>query len=481
MKGVKPMDGFGHSDLQGLLARQKAAQIAEGIPTAEARIDRIDRAIGLLVDNKDRIATAIREDFGQRSIHTTILTDIGGTIASLKHARANLRGWMKPERRRTTPALLGWLGANAEVIHQPKGVVGIISPWNYPVHLAMAPLAGVFSAGCRAMIKPSERTRRTSDLLADLVSRSFHETELAIATGGPEVGEAFAALPFDHLLFTGGASIARRIAHAAAANLVPTTLELGGKSPVVIGRSANLESASRRTMAGKLANAGQMCLAPDYALVPSERVEEFIACARRAVADMYPSLEDNPDYTALIDQAHYSRVRNIVDDALAKGGVAVELASVGTDRASRSDGRFPPTLIIKPTGDMLALQEEIFGPVLPVVAYSTIDDAIRFVEARPAPLGLYYFGKDRDEERRFLSIRSGGATVNDVIQHIAMENLPFGGIGESGMGCYHGLDGFRTFSHAKAVYRQSPLDLGTALRPPYGRAFDRIISRIVRR
>jgi len=472
---------FGSARLAELLARQKAAQRAEGAPTARTRIDRIDRAIGLLVDNTRRITEAIDLDFGHRSRHTTHLVDVGASISSLKHARANLRGWMKPQRRRTTPAFLGWLGARAGVCHQPKGVVGIISPWNHPVHLAFAPLAGVFAAGCRALVKPSERTPRTADLLAEIVRGAFDETELAVVTGGPEVGAAFASLPFDHLLFTGSASTGRLVARAAAENLVPTTLELGGKSPVVVGRSADLATAALRIMAGKLSNAGQVCVAPDYALVPRELLPEFVASARRAVAELYPTLRDNPDYSSLIDRRHVRRLRAMLEDARSRGAELVELNPAGEDLSDPESRKIAPTLVLDPTDAMQAMREEIFGPILPVVGYATIGEAVDFVDARPHPLGVYYFGGDRGEERQVLSTISGGATVNDVSHHVAMEDLPFGGVGPSGMGSYHGEHGFRTFSHAKAVLRQSPLDLGKPLRPPYGPGFDRIMKGLVRR
>lgn len=468
------------ASLAGLLERQKEAQRVEGIPDAGRRIDRIDRAIDLLVRESVRIEAAIRQDFGHRSRHTTLFADIGASVASLKHARANLRGWMKPQRRRTTPAVLGWLGARAEVRHQPKGVVGIVAPWNYPVHLVFSPLAGAFAAGCRAMVKPSERTPRTSELLAELVRSSFDEAELAVVLGGADTGAAFASLPFDHLLFTGSAETGRKVAAAAAGNLVPVTLELGGKSPAVVGRDADLEAAVLRILAGKLSNAGQICLAPDYALVPRELVDAFVEIARKSVAAMFPDLPANPDYTALIDDRHRDRIRALVDDAASHGARIVELAPSGGESAPPTR-KFPPLLVLDPTDGMAVLREEIFGPVLPVVPYGSFEEAVAFVEARPRPLGLYWFGRSPAERRRILSIPCGGSTLGDVVQHVAMEDLPFGGIGPSGMGNYHGVHGFRTFSHPKAVLHQSRLDLGAVLRPPYGRGFDRILSGMLRR
>ena len=465
-----------------LLERQKSAQLGEGTPSAETRIDRIDRAIGLLVDHKDRIADAVSRDFGHRSIHTTLLADVAGSIGSLKHARSRLRQWMKPQRRKVTPGFLGLFGARAYVMAQPKGVVGIISPWNYPVQLTFAPLAGVLAAGCRAMIKPSELVPYTSELLAELFRKAFAENEVAVVQGGPEVGAAFASLPFDHLFFTGSASIGRHVARAAAENLVPTTLELGGKSPVIVGKSADIELAAKRVMLGKTVNAGQMCLAPDFVILPRERVADFVAAAKRAVEAMYPCLKDNPDYTSVVNRHHCDRLRRYLQDACDKHAEVVEINPAGEDFLQQPSHKIPPTLILNATDDMLVMQDEIFGPLLPVTTYQSIDDAISLVNSRPRPLGLYYFGRDRSEERRVLSCTiSGGVTVNDVIQHVTMEDLPFGGSGASGMGAYHGLEGFWTFSHAKAVFRQSSLDITAMLRPPYGARFSKLVGRLIQR
>ncbi len=471
--GKRPVD---------LLDQQKAAQGAEGPPSAELRIDRINRAIGLLVDHKDALAEAMRQDFGNRSIHASLLMDVAPSIASLKYAREYLRQWMKPERRKVSPALLGLLGARAAVEYQPKGVVGIISPWNFPVVLTFGPLGGVFAAGCRAMIKPSEFTPRTSELMANLFAKAFSETEVAIIQGGAEVGAEFAGLPFDHLLFTGATSVARHVMRAAAENLVPLTLELGGKSPVVVGRSADLKLAAKRVMLGKTMNAGQICLAPDYMILPQERVGEFVEHAKQAVSAMYPTLKDNPDYTSVINQRHYDRLMGYVEDARAKGAEIVELNPANEDFRQQPYRKMPPMLILNPTQDMAVMQDEIFGPLLPVTTYRSIDEAIGAVNTRPRPLALYYFGNDKAEERLVLShTTSGGVTVNDVILHIGMDDLPFGGIGPSGMGAYHGVEGFRTFSHAKAVLRQSKLDITAMLRPPYGPRFMQIVLSQIKR
>jgi coniferyl-aldehyde dehydrogenase len=470
-------------DMQAILTRQKAAQLRDGAPSAQQRIDRIDRCIQLLIDHRKGIEEALNADFGARSREATAFTDVAGSIGPLKHARDHLAKWMRPEKRGTTPALLGLFGAKAEVRYQPKGVVGVISPWNFPVNLTFAPLAGILAAGNRAMIKPSEYTPATSELMKTMFASVFSEEEIAVVTGGPEVGEAFAHLPFDHLIFTGATAIARHVMKAAAENLTPLTLELGGKSPVILGKGADLPTAAARIMNGKTLNAGQICLAPDYVLAPRDKVEGFVEAARHSVAKMFPTIKDNPDYTAIVAQRHYDRVMGYLDDARAKGARIVELNPAGEDLAQQEHRKIAPTLVLDPSDDMKVMQEEIFGPVLPVKSYADVDEAIAFVNGRDRPLGLYYFGSDAEEREKVLTATtSGGATVNDVIFHVAQENLPFGGVGPSGMGSYHGVDGFREFSHRKAIYTQikadGPLKM---MRPPYGPAIRKYLDGQMKR
>jgi coniferyl-aldehyde dehydrogenase len=468
------MDDGATSDpgaMQRLLDKQKAAHLRDGAPSADTRIGRLERCIRLLVENRKAIEDALTADFGARSPTATAFTDVAGSIGPLKHARDHLRGWMKTEKRRTTPAILGFLGAKAEVRYQPKGVVGVISPWNFPVNLTFAPLAGVLAAGNRAMIKPSEFTPATSDLMATMFAGAFSDEEIAVVTGGPEVGQAFAGLAFDHLIFTGATSIARHVMRAAAENLVPLTLELGGKSPVIVGRSADMGVAAARIMNGKTLNAGQICLAPDYVLAPKEGLESFIAAAEGAVKTMFPTMKDNPDYTAVISQRHFDRITAYIEEARAKGARVVEMKPEGEDFSQQEHRKIPPTLIIDPTDDMAVMREEIFGPVLPVKTYGAVGDAVAYVNAHERPLGLYYFGTDEAERETVLNgTTSGGVSVNDVIMHVAQEELPFGGVGPAGMGSYHGVDGFREFSHRKAVFSQIKAELGPLkqMRPPYG-------------
>jgi len=468
--------------MQGVLARQKAAHIKDGPPSAAKRIEWIDRAIGLLVDNKDAIADALREDFGHRSVHTSLFTDVSGSIGPLKHAKAHLKSWMKRERRKVTPAILGLFGAKAYVDYQPKGVVGVISPWNFPFNLTFTPLAGIFAAGNRVMIKPSEYTPRSSELMARMFSTAYDETEVAVFAGGPDVGQAFSALAFDHLLFTGATSIAYHVQRAAAENLVPTTLELGGKSPVIVSKSADIALAAKRVMNGKTMNAGQICLAPDYMLMPRDKVGQFVSAATEAVKTMYPSIKENPDYTSIVNQRHYDRLMGYIDDAREKGAEIVEINPAREDFRQQPHWKIPPTLVLNPTDDMKIMKDEIFGPLLPVKTYDSVDEAIGYVNAHPRPLGLYFFGTDGAEQEQVLTrTTSGGVTVNDVIMHVAMEDLPFGGVGPSGMGSYHGVDGFKTFSHAKAVFNQARSDITAMMRPPFGPKFQKLLDGGIKR
>jgi coniferyl-aldehyde dehydrogenase len=459
-------------DMQAVLDRQKKAYIAEGEVTVATRIDRLDRSINLLKKNGTKLAEAMAADFGHRSLDQSKMTDIDGAIGPLEHSKKHLRKWMKPEKRKVMFPL-GIFGARGRVEYQPLGVVGCISPWNFPVQLTFAPLAGIFAAGNRTMIKPSEFTAQTSELMKELFAEAYDEDEVAVFTGGPDVGGAFSRLPFDHLLFTGATSIAKHVMRAAAENLVPVTLELGGKSPVIIGRSANMELAATNIMAGKTMNAGQICLAPDYVFLPEESRDEFVAAAQKSVAKMFPHIKDNPDYTSIVNERHFERLNGYLEDAKEKGAKVVEINPADEDFSQQQHHRIPPTLVLDPTDDMKIMQDEIFGPILPVKQYKDIDETLAYVNDRDRPLGLYYFGEDSAEEKKVLThTTSGGVTVNDVIMHVAMEDLPFGGVGPSGMGSYHGHDGFKNFSHAKSIFSQSKTvsKLASAMRPPFKKA-----------
>ncbi len=463
--------------MRALLDLQKAAQTRKGPPSAALRKDRLTRCIDLLLTHKDDFVDAITSDFGARSRDMTLLTDIAAALSPLKQARAQLNTWMQPKKRKVTPAALGLLGGRAEVRYQPKGVVGVMTPWNFPVQLAMDAIAGAIAAGNRVMLKPSEFTPATSALLAQTIDLYFDEDEIAVVLGGPDIGAAFAGLPFDHLIFTGATSVGRQVMRAAADNLTPVTLELGGKSPVVIGRSADMAKTAARIMAGKTMNAGQICLAPDYVLAPKEKVSDFVSAAQSATAKMFPTIKDNPDYTAIINQRHYDRVRGLIEDARSKGAEIVEINPANEDFDQQEHRKIPPTLILDATDEMGVMQEEIFGPVLPIRTYSALEQTIDEINARPRPLALYYFGNEETESEALLArTHSGGVTVNDVIFHVSMDDLPFGGVGPSGIGAYHGARGFREFSHEKAVYRQTGSELIAMLRPPYGETFRKQVA-----
>ncbi len=465
--------------MKEMLAAQRDSFMVALPEPLSVRKDRLKRAAAMIRDHAERFCDALSEDFGHRSREQSMITDIGGSIGPIDHALKNLDKWAKPEKR-GVQFPLNLLGAKAWVEYQPKGVIGVIAPWNFPVNLVMSPLAGVFAAGNRAMVKTSEYTPVTAALFEEIVGRYFDPTELAFVSGGPEVGKAFAELPFDHLLFTGATGIGRHILHAAADNLTPVTLELGGKSPVIVGKGADVKQVSERVAVGKMLNAGQICLAPDYVLVPSDQEGAVVEGLKTAASAMYPTLLSNPDYTSVVNDRHYQRLNEWIEDARAKGATVEVVNPANEDFASTNSRKMPLHIVRDVTDDMTLMQEEIFGPVLPVRRYDGIESAIAEVNRRDRPLGLYYFGGDEGERRRVMDRTiSGGVTLDDVIFHVSMEDLPFGGVGPSGMGSYHGMDGFRTFSHAKAVYKQSKLDVAkiAGLKPPYGAATRKAVAR----
>lgn len=457
--------------MQDLLDRQKKSYLAEGQVSAEVRHDRLERAANLLIKNADRLVEAMSSDFGHRSEQQSMFTDVAASIGPLRHAQKHLKGWMKSEKRKAGPFPLNLLGAKARIDYQPLGVVGVISPWNFPVNLTFTPLAGILAAGNRCMIKPSEFTPDTSQAMAEMIAEVFDETEIGVLTGGAQTGADFTSLAFDHLLFTGATSVAKHVMRAAAENLVPVTLELGGKSPVVVGRSSNIQKTADAIMAGKMLNAGQICLAPDYVFVPEDRVDDFVSATEKSVAKMFPTLLDNPDYTSVVNQRHYERLQGYIEEAKASGARVVEVNPANEDFRQQPHHKIAPTLVIDPDDSLQVMQDEIFGPVMPIKSYSNVQETIDYVNEHPRPLGLYYFGEDNNEQAKVLNhTTSGGVTVNDVVMHVAQEDLPFGGVGPSGMGSYHGEDGFKTFSHAKSVFTQTKVNVAelAGLRPPYG-------------
>ena len=462
------------TEMKKVLDLQKQLHIQEGPPSVQLRKDRLDRCISMVKKYQNQIISALQEDFGNRDPIMSVATEVLSAIGPLEHAKKNLSKWMKPEKRRAEIAplgpLLSLMGARARIEYQPKGTVGCISPWNFPVNLVLAPMGGILAAGNRVMVKPSEITPSTSAVMKSMFEEYFDQVEIAVFTGDAEVGAAFSSLPFDHMLFTGGTSIAKHVMKAASENLVPLTLELGGKSPVIIGKDSDVGRAAIRVMQGKTMNAGQICLAPDYALVPKEKVSEFVEKSVNAVSAMYPSLKDNDDYTSIINEKHFDRIQDYLKDAKDKGAEIIEINPSEEDFSQQPHYKIPPTLVLNPTEDMKLMQEEIFGPVLPIKSYEKIEDTVDYINTKNRPLGLYYFGDNKKEQDYVLKhTTSGGVTVNDVISHITQENLPFGGVGPSGMGSYHGYDGFKEFSHAKSIYKQTKINLNklAGLVPPY--------------
>ena len=467
------------TDLHSILQKQKAAFTAAMPESMAVRRDRIDRAIAMLIDTKDEFARAVSADFGHRSTEQTLMTDILPSVSAMKHAKKHFESWARGEKRKPTFPL-GLIGAKAEVRYQPKGVVGVVAPWNFPIGMVMVPMAGILAAGNRAMVKPSEFTERVAEVFAQVVPKYFAEDEIAVITGGVEVGTEFSKLAFDHMIFTGATSVGKHIMRAAAENLVPVTLELGGKSPTIIGRSADKSKAGQRIALGKMMNAGQICLAPDYLLVAKEQEHEMIEGIKAGVSAMYPTLLHNDDYTSVVNGRNYDRLQGYLQDARDKGAELIEINPGGEDFSSSNGHKMPLTIVRNVTEDMKVMQDEIFGPILPVMTYASIDEAIDYVNDHDRPLGLYYFGADKSEEDKVLSRTvSGGVTVNDVLFHNAMEDLPFGGVGPSGMGNYHGADGFKTFSHMRAVYRQPGLDVAglAGFKPPYGKATAKTLAK----
>ena len=469
-----------NSSLHQLLAAQRDACLSQGPPTYQERLERIDRLIYLLTANAEAFVEALRQDFGHRAPMQSLMTDVLGVLMPIKHTRRHLRSWMRPQRK--GGALQSLVSGRARVEWVPRGVVGIIAPWNFPVALAVQPLAAAFAAGNRAMLKLSEFAPRSGELLKEKIAEQFDDSEAVAVTGGPEVGAAFSRLPFDLVFFTGATGIARHVLQATAGNLAPTVLELGGKSPVVIGPNADLALAAQRIAFGKTLNAGQICLSPDHVFVPAQRKQAFMEAMADALAKLYPSLLGNEDYSSIVNERHYQRLQGYVRDAQEKGATVVEVNPAGEDFSAQPHHKMPPTLLGDASAEMLAMQEEIFGPLLPVLGYEAIDEVIDQVNRRPRPLATYYFGQEDATCRRFLDRTiSGGVTINDVLLHVMNEDLPFGGVGDSGMGYYHGRAGFEAFCHPRSIASAPGRSPNKLVSPPYGRRFRAIAQWLLRR
>ncbi|MDN8618585.1 coniferyl aldehyde dehydrogenase [Variovorax ginsengisoli] len=454
-----------------LFDMQRNAFAAAPYPDLAARKAKLRRLIDALRRYQNEIVAAVNDDFGVRAGAETKLVEVMGPILEARHALSHMRSWMKP-RRRSTEML--FLTNSAWVEYQPKGVVGIIGTWNFPLYLTIGPLIAALAAGNRAMVKVSEFTPRTTALLRTMLSGCFAEDEVAVFGGAVEAAQAFNALPFNHLVFTGSPRVGREVMRAAADNLTPVTLELGGKSPAIVGPDADLRDAALRIAHGKAFNAGQICVAPDYALVPRGSSNEFAAAVREAFGKLYPSVGGNPEYTSIVTERHAARLRQLLDDARAKGATLLSCGDV-----ARTGRQMALTVVTGVNDRMQLMQEEIFGPILPVLEYDRLDDAMALVRRGDRPLSLYAFGLSPAEQRRVLrETHAGGVTLNDWGWHVFQHDLPFGGIGNSGMGTYHGEEGFRELSHAKSVFkRQRWFPIGLFY-PPYGNLVQRLSMRL---
>ncbi|SEI22427.1 coniferyl-aldehyde dehydrogenase [Pseudomonas asplenii] len=460
------------NDLLALFDTQKAGLRRDGAPSYAQRMSALDKLTQMVRNNRQSLLEAVSRDFGNRSFAETELGELMPILNSLKYVRAHLKKWMRPHKRKVG---IAFRPASAEIQYQPLGIVGILAPWNYPLTLTLVPLIEALAAGNRVIIKPSELTPLTAELLNTLIKATFPRDQVAVVTGGPEVAAQLSALPLDHLLFTGSTRIGRQVMAAAAPNLTPVTLELGGKSPVILCRDYPLEKAARIIAIGKFFNAGQSCVAPDYVLVPNDLAETFAAALLHAAKTLYPSIAGNDDYTSTVSQRHYERLDDMIEQARWAGAKVWQLNPEG----AAQERKIAPTILTAVSPETRVMQEEIFGPILPIIGYDTLEQAIAFINDRPKPLALYAFSmRSGNIERILEQTRSGGVTINGTLLHATQEDLPFGGVGESGTGAYHGYDGFVQMSHARGVLKLSRFNMSHRIAAPYGK-ITRLVTRLM--
>ena len=462
--------------MENILEVQKKAFLKEGPPSLEKRTDLLKRCVALIETHQDKIIKALNQDFQNRSVDEIKISEIDQTVRNILFTIKKLNKWMQPQRRFSS---LGTdlLGAKSFLQPSPLGTVGIIAPWNFPVGLIFYPLASIFAAGNRAMVKPSEITPATANIIKEGVEKYFDISELAVITGGPSVGEQFSGLKLDHLLFIGSNRVAKKVASKAAKNLVPTTLELGGKSPTIIGTNANMALAAERILFSKTLNAGQICLSPDYIFVKKDEKRNLISELQKAYSKFFPE-PNSHNQTSMVNKHHLKRMNSYLLDATKKGA---KVESLGKN--DDLDRNMISTKIVTEVNDgMDVMKHEIFGPVLPIMTYDSISDVVDYINKNDNPLGLYYFGRSQSEQNFVINnTRSGGVTVNDTLFHILQSRLPFGGVGQSGHGCFHGYEGFLNFSHLKSIYHQTSIDFILAMiRPPRGKAFS-LLSKIMKK
>lgn len=455
----------GISTVQQVFDKQRAAYLANPYPEYEERYQNLLTLERLLSDNRDEIAAAINKDFGNRSIYESKFLELFGAIDGFKYCRKQLKKWMKPSKRHTS---IWFFGTKNKVLPQPKGVVGIVVPWNYPLFLCMSPLANALAAGNRVMIKMAANSQNLCRLLADLVNKEFGQETLAILPGVS--ANDFTNMPYNHLVFTGSPNVGRQVMAKAAQFLTPVTLELGGKSPTIIADDFDIKEACSRILTGKLYNAGQTCVAPDYLFLPEDKVQTFIDHAKKIIPKRYPKLETQ-DFTSIIDERAYNRLCQTIDDAKQKGANIVNL--LGEVSPSDAMQKIPPLLVLDSTSEMIVMQEEIFGPILPIKTYKHIDEVIEYVNQGERPLALYLFSNDQSLHDNIVkNTISGGVCINDVMMHVAQHDIPFGGVGNSGMGQYHGYEGFAELSKLRPIMHQSPMPATKYMTAPYGKIMD---------
>ena len=462
--------------LQAMLNTQKNAYRQAPAPSAQTRIELLKRLKVALLSHKDNLVTALNEDYGQRPTQDTLISDIMPCVMNINYTVKRLKKWMKPQRRHAGLLLAP---ASIEVHYQPLGVVGIMVPWNFPVMLTLGPLITAIAAGNRAMIKLSEFTPVTNKALIAMLGEVFDDDMVAVVEGEADIAAKFSALPFDHIIFTGSTTVGRHVMRAAADNLTPVTLELGGKSPVIVAPDMPIATAVERLIFGKCLNSGQICVAPDYVFCPQEKVSEFIGEYKKQFQKMYGSENNSIDYGNIINDSQYSRLTSWLDDAVSKGAIVASANDQEIDRSSRN---LATQLVTNVNDDMILMQQEIFGPILPIMGYKTIDEAINYVNDRPRPLALYIMSFDKPTQQHLLAYtHSGGVCINETVFHVAADDAPFGGLGASGMGHYHGNEGFHTLSKAKTVLKRGKLNTGKLVHPPYGRSIQKFLLKVFMR